>query len=163
MDQDQIILNGIRFDEVKIDLIAPDQRKFSNIGPDQIRTKQILKILDRSVRESSDTWIIHDGSPGTVLNCWVGSWATYPKLFWRSFSELYQRMARQGSTGQNRSVQDQDQKNFRNLGPFRTRTEKILEILDQLGPGLGKFKKSRKSGLNSITDALDRTRTSVKF
>ena len=73
MDQDQIILNGIRFDEVKIDLIAPDQRKFSNIGPDQIRTKQILKILDRSVRESSDTWIIHDGSPGTVLNCWVGS------------------------------------------------------------------------------------------
>ena len=39
---------------------------------------------------------------------------------------------RQGST-------DKDRKNFRKLGPVRTRTETILEIPDQLGPGMGKF------------------------
>ena len=30
---------------------------------------------------------------------------------------------------------DQDQTNFRNQGPVQTRTEKMLEIPDQLGPG----------------------------
>ena len=42
---------------------------------------------------------------------------------------------KQGSTDQNRLLPDQDRKKFRNRGPARTRTEKILEILDQLGPG----------------------------
>ena len=50
----------------------------------------------------------------------------------------------------NRLVPDQDRKIFRNLGPVRTRTERILEIPDQLGPGPIKFWKSRTDSDRSV-------------
>ena len=40
---------------------------------------------------------------------------------------------------------DQEWKNFRNLGPVRNWTGKIVEIPDQLGPGPRKFQKVRTS------------------
>ena len=47
-----------------------------------------------------------------------------------------------GSTDPDRSVP----KEKRNLGPAWTRTEKIFEISDQIGPGRNKFK-NRKNGI----------------
>ena len=38
---------------------------------------------------------------------------------------------------------DQDRKHLRNLGPNRTRTQKISEIPSKIGPGPGKFQNSR--------------------
>ena len=46
-------------------------------------------------------------------------------------------------TGWSRTSSDQGRENFRNFGLARTRTETVLEIPDQLGPGPRKFEESR--------------------
>ena len=57
-----------------------------------------------------------------------------------------------GLNGSEEGSTDQNRKIFKTLGPVRTRTEKILEIPDQLGPGP---RQSLKSRTNSDQDRID--------